>query len=405
MPRRSTIVVEAAEELAHSAAAAAAPFEGAPVEVAVTGRLLSADNELARRFVSALSAALPASDVQPIVGILVPFTPILITAALYCAGLDNWTAGAGVYLVNNIFIFYLVRRSLAIVLMASIAAQYGLLLALEPNMEAPFAQWVFFVTLLASTGIILGGFVERTEHLAESETLSRQQFEELSHSLEDRVAEQVGELERLGGLRRFLATPVADAILNASDESLLAPHRREIAVLFCDLRGFTEFAATSQPEDVHGVLTEYFETLGESVRKFEATVGAFTGDGMMAFFNDPLPCPDPAVRAIKMAIELQAHVGEHVDRWRRTGVDIGFGVGVALGYADIGMIGFEGRRDYTALGSVVNLASRLCSEARPGEILVDQHAHAAAEHAIDATEHAEYEIKGFHRPVLAYSVS
>ncbi len=149
----------------------------------------------------------------------------------------------------------------------------------------------------------------------------------------------------------------------SGDPRLLEPHRGEIAVLFCDLRGFTPFVASSQPEEVHELLDAYFEALGEHAQRHGATVGAFTGDGLMAFFNDPLPVPDPAHRAVALALDLQGPVRDLLERWRHVGHDIGFGVGIAMGYANIGMIGFEGRRDYTALGPVVNLAARLCAEA------------------------------------------
>lgn len=186
-------------------------------------------------------------------------------------------------------------------------------------------------------------------------------------------------------------------------QALLRPHRREIAVLFFDLRSFTAFAESSQPEDVLHVLDEYFDVLGQSVRKHGATVGAFTGDGLMAFFNDPVPCADPAIRAITMATEVQATMEVLLNRWRPRGYELGLGVGIALGYADIGMIGFEGRRDYTAIGTVVNLASRLCDEARPGEILIDERTHRAAHDVVQVNDSALITLKGLREPVLAIS--
>jgi adenylate cyclase len=219
-----------------------------------------------------------------------------------------------------------------------------------------------------------------------------------------RVAEQVDEIDRLGKLRRFLSPQVADTVLSSGGDAMLATHRRQIAVIFLDLRGFTSFSAVAEPEDVVEVLTEFYAAVGEVVKRLDATVGGFAGDGMMAYFNDPVPCDDPAGRALDMALSLRHPLGLLKDRWRGRGFDIGFGAGIAYGYATLGTIGFEERTDYTPIGSVVNLASRLCDEAGDGEVLLDNRAHTAVHGRIDAAP-VELNLKGFGAPVHAHRVS
>jgi adenylate cyclase len=175
-------------------------------------------------------------------------------------------------------------------------------------------------------------------------------------------------------------------------------------VVFCDLRGFTAFSETAEPEVVTGVLDEYHATVGPVVFQFEGTLEQFTGDGLMVFFNDPLPCPDPASQAVHMAVAMRRKVGDLIGKWRKHGYDLGFGVGIAMGYATLGRIGFEGRLDYAAIGTVTNLASRLCDEARPGQILISRRVHLAVEEIVEAEPLGELTLKGFHRPVPAHNV-
>jgi adenylate cyclase len=221
--------------------------------------------------------------------------------------------------------------------------------------------------------------------------------------LEARVTEQVAELERLSRLRRFLSPQVADLIVSAGEDWLFDTHRREIAVLFVDLRDFTRFARTAEPEDVMGVLQQFHEALGELVRRYEATVGHFAGDGMMIFFNDPVPCADPALRAVELARDLQPAVAALSARWHDYGHDLGVGVGVALGYATLGVMGFEGCVEYGAVGTVVNLAARLCDEAKGGEILISQAARAAIEARVATEPAGQLELKGL-GPVSTWRV-
>ena len=230
------------------------------------------------------------------------------------------------------------------------------------------------------------------------------QLAEWNRTLEQRVAEQLAELERVGRLKRFLAPQLAELLLSSGDEKLLESHRREITVVFCDLRGFTAFAETAEPEEVMGVLREYHAVVGPLIFQFEGTLERFAGDGLMVFFNDPLPCPDPAARAVRMAVAMRERVGELAGAWRKRGHALGFGVGIALGYATLGKIGFEGRFDYGAIGTVTNLASRLCDEAQGGQILISQRVYTAAEELLEAEPVGDVTLKGLHRPVAVYNV-
>ena len=222
--------------------------------------------------------------------------------------------------------------------------------------------------------------------------------------LENRVAAQLQELERMGRLRRFLSPQLADLIVGSGDESFLNSHRREIVVVFCDLRRFTPFAESSEPEEVMGVLGEYHAALGDLVFHFEGTLERFTGDGLMVFFNDPLPCDDAPGRAISMAVAMRSRVHDLAAGWQRRGHDLGFGVGIAQGYATLGRIGFEGRYDYAAVGSVTNVAARLCAHAADDQILVTQRVSSATEHMAVSEPFGELELTGLARPVRAFNI-
>lgn len=225
-----------------------------------------------------------------------------------------------------------------------------------------------------------------------------------NQTLEQRVSEQVVEIERAGRMKHFLPPQIAELLISSGNDRVLESHRRDITVLFCDLRGFTAFAETTEPEEVMSVLREYHAALGALIHKFEGTLERFTGDGLMVFFNDPLPCSDPQVRAVRMAIEMRACVDDLAVKWRKYGHDLGFGIGIAHGYATLGRIGFEQRSDYAAIGSVVNLSARLCADAKGGQILVDSKVYAAVETMVKAEPAGDLTLKGFHRAVKAYSV-
>ena len=240
---------------------------------------------------------------------------------------------------------------------------------------------------------LLGELRQRTEEVAE-----------LNRGLEARVAEQVEELGRVGRLKRFLAPQLAELIVSQGDEKILESHRREIVVVFCDLRGYTAFTETAEPEEVLDFLREYHGALGPLVSQFEGTLDQFSGDGIMVFFNDPVPCPDPAERAVKMSMAMREAAGKLITAWRPRGCELGFGAGIAWGYATLGQIGFADRSGYTAIGTVCNLAARLCDEAKDGQILITGRVAAALGTAASLEDLGNLELKGFSRPVAAFNV-
>ncbi len=231
------------------------------------------------------------------------------------------------------------------------------------------------------------------------------QLAEWNRTLGQRVTDQVAELERAGRLKRFLSPHLAELVVSSGDEKLLEGHRREITALFCDLRGFTAFSETAEPEEVMAILHEYHDTIGELILQFEGTLEHFAGDGVEVFFNDPVPCPDPSARAVRMAVEMRQRVGDLAQSWRKRGHQLDLGVGIAQGYATMGKIGFEGGRlDYAAIGMVTNLASRLSDEAGPGQILISQRVYATVEDLAEVEHVGDLTLKGFSKPVPAYNV-
>jgi GAF domain-containing protein len=226
----------------------------------------------------------------------------------------------------------------------------------------------------------------------------------LNQQLEQRVTDQVSEIERIGRLRRFLPPQVADLIVASGTEKQLESHRREITALFCDLRGFTGFSESSDPEDVMALLREYHAAIGGIINKYGGTLERYAGDGVMVVFNDPIPVDNPAIQAVRMAIDMRAAIGELTEKWRKLGHDIGFGIGIAHGFATLGTIGFEGRFDYAAIGTVSNVASRLCDEAKPGQILISPRVLMAVEKDITVEPVGDFTLKGIRRPLTAYNV-
>ena len=222
--------------------------------------------------------------------------------------------------------------------------------------------------------------------------------------LEQRVAEQLEQIERVSRLKRFLSPQIAELILSSSTYEPLASHRRQVTIVFGDLRGFTAFAEIAEPEEVMTVMREYHATLGSLIHEFEGTLERFLGDGIMVIFGDPIPCPDPCERAVQMAVAMRGRLSELSSKWRRERHELGFGVGIAYGYATLGAIGFEGRSEYSAIGTVVNLAARLCAEARDGQILIDSKVRAALDRRATAEPVGELTLKGLRRPIAAYNV-
>jgi len=249
----------------------------------------------------------------------------------------------------------------------------------------------------------IGACLEK-KRLRDQEVQLRRELAEWNQTLEARVQEQVKQLERLERLKRFFSPQLAELIVSGDADDPLKTHRREITVVYLDLRGFTAFAESAEPEEVMGVLREYHAAMGELILQYEATLEHFAGDGMLIFFNDPAPIPHPAEQAVRMALAMRQRVIELTVKWRKVGYDLGFGVGIAQGYATIGAIGFEGRWEYGAIGSVPNLAARLCGEAKPGEILVTQRLLGVVEDWVEAEAAGELSLKGFHRPVAAYNI-
>jgi adenylate cyclase len=226
----------------------------------------------------------------------------------------------------------------------------------------------------------------------------------LNQQLEQRVSDQVGEIERMGRLRRFLPPQVADLIVASGNEKQLESHRREITALFCDLRGFTGFSESSDPEDVMALLREYHAAIGKIIIKYSGTLERYAGDGVMVIFNDPVPVENPALQAVLMALDMRTAIEALMQKWRLLGHDIGFGIGIAHGYATLGTIGFEGRYDYAAIGTVSNVASRLCDEAKPGQILISPRVLLAVDKAVTVESVGEFALKGIRRPMAAYNV-
>jgi GAF domain-containing protein len=231
-----------------------------------------------------------------------------------------------------------------------------------------------------------------------------EEVEKLNQHLEQRVTDQVGEIERMGRLRRFLPPQVADLIVASGTEKQLESHRREITALFCDLRGFTGFSEASAPEDVMILLRDYHAAIGEIIIKYSGTLERYAGDGVMVVFNDPVPVDNPALRAVQMALETREAMGALTEKWHELGHDVGFGIGIAHGYATLGTIGFEGRFDYAAIGTVSNVASRLCDEAKPGQILISPRVFMAVKDAVTVEPVGEFTLKGIGRPLAAYNV-
>jgi len=249
--------------------------------------------------------------------------------------------------------------------------------------------------------------INQPELLARVKSLLRIKLlhDELAHwnrTLEQRVEQQLAQLDRLERLKRFFSPQLAELIVSGDTEDPLKSHRREITVVFLDLRGFTAFAETSEPEEVMSVLREYHNAMGRTILEHEGTLERFTGDGMMIFFNDPVPVPDAPERAVRMAVAMRGRVDELLVTWRKRGYDLDFGI--AQGYATIGAIGFEGRMDYGAIGTVTNLAARLCGEARPRQILIAQRVLGAVEAMVEVEELGGLTLKGFSKPVSAFNV-
>jgi class 3 adenylate cyclase/CheY-like chemotaxis protein len=285
------------------------------------------------------------------------------------------------------------------IVMITASGEQEKVVAIESGADDFIAKPFDHAELLARVGSLLR--IKRYHDTIERQTAELAAW---NRQLEQRVQEQVDALDRMGRLRRFLSPQLAELVMSSGDESFLKSHRREITVVFCDLRGFTAFAETVEPEDLMLVLNQYHEALGDLVHRFEGTLERFAGDGLMVIFNDPLPCPDGPRRAVRLAVAMRGRVSQLVEQWSRQGHELDFGVGIAQGHATLGQIGFEGRSDYTAIGSVTNLAARLCGAAAPRQILISQRVYTAAEDIVVADSVGELALRGFSRPARAYNV-
>ena len=271
--------------------------------------------------------------------------------------------------------------------------------------------YVYYNVNIESSGYILlivGVFLNQNSILKQLNNQTRLQAANLAdwnQTLEKRVAEQVAELDRVGQLKRFLSPEVADLIIEQGDKSLLESHRRHVVALFCDLRGFTAFSESTEPEEVFDILQQYHQALGRLVSQYGGTIDHRAGDGLMVFFNDPIPCEEPVRRTVDLAFEAHDKIRQLLQGWAKLGHQLGFGIGIAAGYATLGFVGDENRSDYTAIGNDINLASRLCDHARDGETLINQRAYREIEDSVEGQEVTGLDLKGVNRPQGVYSIS
>lgn len=286
-----------------------------------------------------------------------------------------------------------------IVMITAKTATQDVVTALEAGADEYLTKPVDHGALVARVKSML-----RIKRLTDTVEAQKRKLCEWNATLEKRVNEQIQQLENLSRLKRFFSPQLAEAILAGGAADPLATHRREVVVVFLDLRGFTAFAETSEPEEVMGLLREYHAEMGKLILEHEGTLERFTGDGMMIFFNDPVVVANPGERAIRMAMEMRERVSELSKSWRKHGHDLSLGIGIAKGYATIGAIGFEGRLDYGAVGTVTNMAARLCGEAKGGQILTNRKTLTDFETLVEAEVIGELSMKGFAKPVAAFNI-
>lgn len=307
-------------------------------------------------------------------------TPILVSVG-FAAGGPPLGIVAVAYIQGTLIAFYLLRTPWAVTYSASVLAAMGLVLSGEGQWAAPLGMWAFIAANVIGTSVLIG---------------------QIAAMLGERVTAQVGEIERLGRLRRFLSPQVADAVLSGHASEVMQPHRRRIAILFCDLRGFTAFTNNAEPEEVIDVLDEYYQAVGGLLNAYDATIGDYAGDGIVAYLGDPVPREDAALAAVKMTSEIVVTMDRVTAEWRHRGYDLGYGIGIAYGFATLGVVGFDGRYDYTPIGAVVNLAARLCAKAEPSEVLLDHATHVESSLAHPSDRVADVELKGYETPQRVY---
>lgn len=335
---------------------------------------------------------------------VLPTAGLLISVALAAVN-ESFAVFAILYVEAPLLGFYMYRRLPATILAGSVAVEYAAVLAWqEVPLSVAIAQWFVVVTTVAATGMLIGAWAASAEVLGTSEHVARLELAELNATLEQQVSEQVGELDRLGRLRRFLSPQIAGLVLSERGDELLRPHRRRIAVLFCDLRGFTAFTNRAEPEEVVQVLDEYYRSVGQILRERDATIGSYAGDGIMAYFGDPVPQERPSENAVAAASVIAPALDDLCRAWGRRGHDLGYGIGLACGYATLGTVGFDGRYDYTPLGAVVNLASRLCARASHRQILLDHATWSDIDQDGATVDLGTFDIKGFGPATKIYAL-
>lgn len=311
---------------------------------------------------------------------------VLVTAALVFAG-PSLGSVAVFFVEVPLLAFFALRTKWAVVATLVSLVGYGIALALLDDPPAPTQQFINMLASAGAAGVLIGGLASRLD-------ATRLSLADLNRHLELRVTEQVDELERASRMRRFLSRQVADVVMSSGAERMLAPHRCEVAVIFVDLRGFTRFTNAVPAERVMGVLGAYYSVVGSILDRHDATIGGFDGDGVMAYFGDPVPVDGPAREALFTAGEIADELDGYLDRWSAHDARLGYGIGIAFGVATLGVVGFDGRSDYTPVGAVVNLAARLCSDARSGEIVIDEAVRAMTAVG-DATRRTDVDLKGF----------
>jgi class 3 adenylate cyclase len=335
--------------------------------------------------------------------ILLMGTPLVASTAVVSLG-PHFAVWATAYIGAPMFAFYTVHLRWALACAALVLIGFGLIVGLQDGWFAPKAQWSAVAAIVVATSVLMGLIAERADALAVSEHEARVELAALNRTLEDRVSQQVAEIERLGELRRFLSPQVADAVLSGEAGEVTRPHRRRIAVFFCDLRGFTAFTNNAEPEEVIGVLDEYYGVVGGLLQRYDATVGDYAGDGIMAYFGDPVPRDDPASAAVEMTSEIAEVMSPVVAEWQRRGYELDYGIGLAYGYATLGVVGFDGRYDYKPVGGVVNLAARLCAKSEAGRVLLDHATYAETATRFPSAHFADLDLKGYGGPTKVYSL-
>lgn len=310
-------------------------------------------------------------------------TPVLVTTGFASGGPPLGFVVVS-YIQGALLAFYILHTRWAIAYCVVMLVCVAAVLRNGEGWTAPFGAWTFIAANVIGTAVLVG---------------------QIAASLEERVNAQVTEIERLGRLRRFLSPQVADAVLSGRSHEATQPHRRRIAVLFCDLRGFTAFTNTAEPEEVIGVLDEYYRAVGGLLHEHGATIGEYAGDGIMGYLGDPVPRDDSALAAVTMTREIVALMSQVTAEWQRRGYDLDYGIGIAYGYATLGIVGFDGRYDYTPIGGVVNLASRLCAKAGPSKVLIDHATYAETSDVFPSDRVADIELKGYGAPQRAYTLA